>query len=87
MTSPLKEKDQNSTEESSVGTHEARSRHRDRPALRKREDDIDPKDLSRDRQYLVIVPLLSEVERFIREASVPFATPQVGEGFSTKTDA
>lgn len=45
------------------------------------------KGLSRDRQYLVIVPLLSEVERFLKYASVPFVTPGVGEGFSTKTDA
>lgn len=45
------------------------------------------KDLKPDRQYLVIVPLLSEVERFIKEASVPFDTPQVGEGSPTKTDA
>lgn len=43
--------------------------------------------LRSDRQYLVIVPLLSEVERFIRDAIVPFVTPQVGDGFSTKTDS
>jgi len=40
-----------------------------------------------DRRYLVVVPLLTEVDRVINEACVPFHEPQVDSGVGTKADS
>lgn len=36
------------------------------------------------RRYLVVVPLLTEVTRFLDEASVPFVTPEADNRYGTK---
>jgi len=44
------------------------------------------RELDPNKKYLIVVPTLNEVERVIRDASVPFVQPRDDVGYSTKYD-
>ena len=55
--------------------------------MRHRQDHRAPKGFDPARKYLVIVPLLSEVERVRQHASVPFIAPDTNKEFANKSNS